>query len=215
MIDQQHDSNPQAQSQTNITTEVAQRRQRVFLRQTVGERVLTILWAVVRFSCFRFSPPFANRWRVMLLNLFGASVHASARIAPSAQVDFPWNLIVEPHVTICHEVIINCMGTVRIGEYSRISQYSHICAGTHDYQRRDMSIVRSPITIGKSVWIAADAFVGPDVTIGDGCMLAARSSAFGDLPANQICLGEPAVPHRQRFTGESGAAVTRAAAQAN
>ena len=79
---------------------------------------------------------------------------------------------------------------------SRISQYAHLCAGTHDYRRRDMKIVSRAITIGKGVWIAADAFVGPDVTIGDRSLLAARSSAFSDLPAGHVCMGEPARPSR-------------------
>jgi putative colanic acid biosynthesis acetyltransferase WcaF len=97
---------------------------------------------------------------------------------------------------VAHKVIINCMGRVRIGAGTLISQYAHLCAGTHDYRRRDMRIVSCPITIGSGVWIAADAFVGPDVTIGDRSLLAARSSAFSDLPAGQVCLGEPAKPYR-------------------
>jgi putative colanic acid biosynthesis acetyltransferase WcaF len=91
------------------------------------------------------------------------------------------------------------MGEVLIGEGSRISQYSHIISGTHDYTSRDMRIERRPIRIGKEVWIAADAFVGPGVTIGDGCLLAARSSAFRNLPPGQVCMGEPARPTHARF----------------
>jgi putative colanic acid biosynthesis acetyltransferase WcaF len=197
----------------DVTTDIPQPRQRVFLQQSFSERFLSVLWTVSRYTLFRFSPGFAHRWRVFLLNLFGAHIHGSARISPSVHIDFPWNLTVEPHVTICHEVIINCMGRVRIGERTRISQYAHICAGTHDYQRRDMGIVRCPITIGRQVWIAADAFVGPNVTIGDGCMLAARSSAFGDLPAGQICVGEPAEPRRQRFEHEGEYAASQVAAE--
>ena len=62
-----------------------------------------------------------------------------------------------------------------------------------------MKIVRRAITIGCNVWIAADAFVGPGVTLGDDCLLAARSSAFHDLPAGQVCIGEPAKPRRARY----------------
>jgi putative colanic acid biosynthesis acetyltransferase WcaF len=87
---------------------------------------------------------------------------------------------------------------VSIGDRTRISQYSHICAGTHEYQRPDMRIEPRPITIGNDVWIAADAFVGPGVRIGDGAMLAARSSAFHDLPEGMICVGEPARPIKRR-----------------
>lgn len=210
-----HEAEPSVSgaADADVTTDIPQPRQRAFLHLTFGERVLSGLWTIARFALFRLSPGFLNRWRVMLLNLFGARVHPTTKIAPSVRIDFPWNLVIERNVAICHEVIINCMGLVRIGERTRISQYSHICAGTHDYQRRDMAIVRCPITIGKGVWIAADAFVGPDVTIGDGCMLAARSSAFGSLPAGQICVGEPAEPRRDRFEHEGEYAASQVAGE--
>jgi len=189
----------------SITTQMPVRRQRVFLNQSTSERLMGIVWTLVRNTVFRFSPGPLNWWRVMLLRLFGARVHGSAYISSSARIDFPWNLIIEPGVCICHRTIINCMGEVRIGASTRISQYSHVCAGTHDYQRRDMAIVRCPIDIGCNCWIAADAFVGPGVHLGDGCMLAARSSAFGDLPAGQICVGEPAEPRKARFEDTAAA----------
>lgn len=196
----------------DVITELPKPGRRVFLQPSPNERVLGLLWTVVRHSFFRFSPGPLNRWRVTLLKIFGAKVDSTVRIAPSARVDFPWNFAAEANVTICHQVVINCMGQVTIGSGTRISQYAHICAGTHDYQRRDMAIIRCPITIGRNVWIAADTFVGPNVTIGDGCMLAARSSAFGDLPAGQICVGEPAEPRKERFGFEGEFAASQVAA---
>lgn len=185
-----------------LTTMVPEPRQRIFLPQSFADRVKGFWWSIVRTMLFRSSPLSATRWRALLLRLFGAKVHPTAAIAPSARIDFPWNLTLGRGVVICDCVIINCMGEVCIGERTRISQYSHLCAGTHEYAHRDMKIQRCPITIGKDVWIAADAFVGPGVTIGDGCLLAARSSAFRDLPAGQVCVGEPAIAVRPRFEKE-------------
>ncbi len=178
-------------------TEIRDPRRRAFLPQTIGERLGSFCWSIARVLLFRPSP--FNWWRILLLRVFGASVHGSARIAPSVRVYFPWNLTIGRDVVIDHQVIINCMGVVEIGDETRVSPYAHLCAGTHDYRRRDMRIVRRPIHVGKGVWIATDAFVGPGVTLGDGCLLAARSSAFGNLPAGQVCIGEPARPRRPRF----------------
>ena len=86
---------------------------------------------------------------------------------PSVRIRFPWKLTVGFGTIIHHRVIIDCMGRVRIGSHVRISQYSHLCAGSHKYIDPHMSIRRGPITVGDQVWIAADAFVGPNVTIGD------------------------------------------------
>jgi len=180
-------------------TEIAPPRQRDFLPQTVGDRVRGFLWSIARVPLFRWSPPAARRWRNWVLRRFGARVHPSAFVAASALIEYPWNLTIAEEVVICDHVIINCMGEVRVGGHTRISQFAHLCAGTHDYQRRDMRIVRSPILVGRQVWIAADAFVGPGVALGDGCLLAARSSAFHDLPGGQICVGEPARAVKKRF----------------
>lgn len=181
-----------------LTTRVGSARQRDFLGRSFGERFRESCWSIVRFTLFRWSPPGLHLWRIGLLRLLGAEVHRSVRIAPSVRIDFPWNLRARAGVAIAHGVILNCMGTVTLGAGTRISQYAHICAGTHDYQSPEMPIVRSPITVGRDVWIAADAFVGPGITIGDGALLAARSSAFGDLPPGQVCIGEPARPRGPR-----------------
>ncbi len=58
-----------------------------------------------------------------------------------------------------------------------------------------------PITIGRRCWLAADVFVGPGVTIGDGAVLGARSSVFKDIPAWVVAAGTPARPLRERRVG--------------
>jgi putative colanic acid biosynthesis acetyltransferase WcaF len=184
-------------------TTVPRPRDRIFLPQSLGERVLGALWAIVRVLLFRPTPESFNAWRVGLLKLFGARIGPHTAIGSSVRIDFPWNLRIGSDVFIAPHVIINCMGEVWIGDRTRISQYSHICAGTHEYQRRDMRIRRCAITIGSDVWVAVDAFVGPGVTLGDGCLLAARSSAFRDLPAGMVCIGEPARARKNREPGQA------------
>jgi putative colanic acid biosynthesis acetyltransferase WcaF len=179
-------------------TEVPPPSKRIFLPQRPRERAAGAMWAIVRSTLFRWSPRSFNLWRIWLLRLFGAKICGDAVIDPSVRIEFPWNLRIGDQVVICHNVIINCMGTVTLGDRSRISQYSHLVAGTHDYQRRDMAIIRCPIHVGNDVWVAADAFVGPGVTLEDGCLLAARSGAFRDLPAGMVCIGEPAKPVHPR-----------------
>ena len=177
-------------------TEVGDLKQRQFLKLTRAERFNAFTWSIVRLTLFRWSPPPLNGWRRFLLRMFGCKIHSSVTISPSTRIEFPWNLTIAQNVVIAHCVIINCMGEISIDQGTLISQYAHLCAGTHDYTQRDMNILRCPISIGKNVWIAADAFVGPDVTIADGSLLAARSSAFHDLPPGQVCMGEPAKPIR-------------------
>jgi len=193
----------EAEADAQIVTHVLPPRDRIFLPQTVSNRFRGFWWSVVQHTLFRWSPVSFDRWRAFLLRLFGANIEGRVCIAPSVQVEFPWNLSLGPGTTLCEHVIVNCMGRISIGPRTRVSQYSHLISGTHEYNSRDMHIERFPITIGADVWIAADAFVGPGVTLHDGCLLAARSSAFRDLPAGQVCMGEPARPRHARFDAHS------------
>ena len=81
---------------------------------------------------------------------------------------------------------------VRVGKHATISQRAHLCAGTHDYKDPAMPLVKSTIDIGDDVWVCADAFVGPDITIGDGAVVGARAVVVRSVPPDAIVGGNPA-----------------------
>ena len=66
-------------------------------------------------------------------------------------------------------------------------------SGQYTYVSDDASIA-----IGDEAWIAADAFVGPGVRVGEGAVLAARGVAFDDLEPWTIYRGNPAERLRAR-----------------
>ncbi len=180
-----------AETSAAVTT-VAAPGDRMFLPQSAAERRRIFWWRWARGVLFLWSPPSWHGWRRALLRGFGARVDDSFTIEPTARVDFPWNLRAQRGVRVARGAILHCLGEITLGEGAFIGPYAHLCAATHDHRRPDMLILRRPITIGRNAWIAADAFVGPGVTVGDGCILAERSSAFRDLPAGSVCSGEPA-----------------------
>ncbi|MGA0174289.1 MAG: colanic acid biosynthesis acetyltransferase WcaF [Phycisphaerales bacterium] len=155
------------------------------------------LWGVGSLL-FRWSPASSHGWRRWLLRRFGASIGSDVRIDPSVQISRPWNLSIGDRTSVQHEAVLDSIGSIRIGADVMVSQYANLCAGDHDYQDLHMDVLAAPIEIGDRAWIAADAFVGPNTRIGEGALVAARSSAFGDLPANQVCIGEPARPRKSR-----------------
>jgi putative colanic acid biosynthesis acetyltransferase WcaF len=164
------------------------------LRQKVGRQ----LWYLVEATLFRYSPRPCYRWRNWLLRRFGARVHPTARIRPTVTVEVPWNLTVGSHTVVGDGAILYCLGAITLGPRVTVSQYAHLCAGTHDYARADLPLLRPPIAVGADAWIAADVFVGPGVTIGAGAVVGARSNVFGDLPAWKVCVGSPARPVKDR-----------------
>lgn len=164
----------------------------------LGNRVARVLWGAAWLLLFRPSPRPFHRWRNFLLRLFGASLHKSAVVYPSARVWAPWNLTMGQHSCLASEVICYCLNRISIGDHSVISQFTHLCGGTHDYEHPNLPLVTAPIVIEDQVWVAADVFVGPGVTIGQGAVVGARSNVFNDLPAWKVCAGSPAKPIKDR-----------------
>jgi putative colanic acid biosynthesis acetyltransferase WcaF len=118
-------------------------------------------------------------------------------------VDVPWNLTIGANSSVGDHAILYCLGKVTLGRHVTISQYAHLCAGTHETDTRRMLLLRPPITIGDDAWIAADVFVGPGVVIGAGTLVGARSNVFSDLPSGVVALGSPARPVRPRVFVEN------------
>jgi putative colanic acid biosynthesis acetyltransferase WcaF len=90
------------------------------------------------------------------------------------------------------------MAAIRLGPYALVSQRAHLCAGTHDIDDAHFQLRTAPITIEANAWVAAEAFVGPGVTMHQGAVLGARGVLFKDLPENAVAVGNPAKVVRLR-----------------
>ena len=164
-----------------------------------GRSALTVqLWWLAQATLFRGSPQFLYAFRRWLLRRFGAQIGAGVRIRPSATLTYPWRVKIGDHSWIGDDVVIYSFADISIGSNAVISQRSYLCAGTHDYRSTEFNIMALPITIEAEVWVAADVFVCPGVTIGRGAVVGARSSVFGDLPPMMVCVGCPARPIHPR-----------------
>jgi putative colanic acid biosynthesis acetyltransferase WcaF len=165
---------------------------------TAREKVGRVLWAVVQSTAFRLSFHSWYRWRRLLLGAFGARLDPVVRIRRTVRIECPWNLSIGHDSAIGDRVTLYCLGPVRIGARVTISQGAHLCAGTHDFTRRAMPLLRPELEIGDDAWICADAFVGPGVTVGPGAILGARGVAMRSLAPWTIHAGNPAVAVRPR-----------------
>jgi putative colanic acid biosynthesis acetyltransferase WcaF len=156
------------------------------------QKLHRLFWAMVRNTLFRYS--FHNWYgiRSALLRAFGAKVGKNVRIRRSVNVEIPSNLEIGDGVVVGDFAILYALGPIRIGDRTLISQYAHLCAGSHDYRLPNYPLLRPPITVGQDCWIAADAFIGPGVTIGDRTVIGARSSVFSNVPADVVAGGNPA-----------------------
>ncbi|MEE9190139.1 MAG: WcaF family extracellular polysaccharide biosynthesis acetyltransferase [Candidatus Neomarinimicrobiota bacterium] len=160
--------------------------------------IVVQLWRLVHPTLFRFSPRIFDAWRRFLLRLFGARIGKGVIIRPSVKILYPWNLEISDWSWIGEYVTLYNMAMVTIGDNTVISQHSYICAGNHDYTKTSFDIFSEPIKIAGSVWIAADVFVAPGVSIQENAVVTARSTVKTDLPGDMICEGNPARPIQPR-----------------
>lgn len=164
----------------------------------LSNRLGRALWGAVWLLLFRPSPRSLHGWRRMLLRLFGARFGKGVHVYPDCRTWAPWNLEMGPHSCLADRVDCYCVDRVTIGAHATVSQYSFLCTAGHDYTDPDMKLVTAPITVGERAWVAADAFLGPGVSVGEGTVVGARSGVFGDLPPWTVCVGTPARPVKER-----------------
>ena len=165
---------------------------------TLKHYVRRALWEIVQATVFRFSPRKAHGWRAFWMRLFGADLARPCYIKNTSRIKHPWLLRVGLYSCVAEEVNVYNLGPITIGDNTCISQGAHLCAGTHDYTRPNLPLQRPPIVIGSGVWVCAEAFIGPAVTIGDNAIVGARSVVMNDVPANMIVAGNPAVVVKER-----------------
>ena len=156
------------------------------------EIVLRIIWGGINPIFFRYSPRLLYGWRNFILRTMGAKIGRNVKIYPSAKIMFPWLLQIGNNTTVSWDVKVYNLGFSSIGNDTMISQYSHLCGGTHDFRSMDFTLLRTGFTIGNNVWIAADAFIGPRVKVNDYAVVAARAVVIKDVPEKTIVAGNPA-----------------------
>lgn len=165
---------------------------------TLGNRVYRAAWSVCWLLLAAWTPPALNAWRLLLLRAFGAKLAAGATVYASARIWSPANLALGEYACIGPRVNVYAMAPITLGAHALVSQGAHLVTGTHDIADPRFQLHAKPISIGARAWIAAEAFIGPGVTVGEGAVLGARGCAFGDLAAWTVYAGNPAKPIKPR-----------------
>lgn len=165
---------------------------------SLRNRMFRVVWMLGWLVLARFTPPPFHGWRRFVLRVFGARVGRGARIHGSVSVWHPGNLELGRNVLIGPGARLYNQGMISIGEGTVISQRAHLCASGHDVDNSNFQLVLGPIVIGRRCWVAAEAFIGPGVTMKDHAVAGARAVAFGELEVQGIYAGNPARLIRKR-----------------
>lgn len=162
------------------------------------------LWFLVNATIFRilFRGNICRILRNYLLKSFGAQIPICSLIYPTCKIWAPWYLSVGQYTCIGPNVQIYNKAKISIGNNSVVSQGAFLCTASHDITDPCHSLITAPIVIEDQVWIAADAFIGMGVTIGEGAVVGARAAVFKDVAPWTIVGGNPAKFIKKRIIKE-------------
>ncbi|NSW46008.1 MAG: putative colanic acid biosynthesis acetyltransferase [Bacteroidales bacterium] len=156
-------------------------------------QIARFIWNI---TWFLFARPFprsiGNKWRIFLLKIFGAKVSWKAVIYSNVRIYMPWKLKMNDYACLAPEVDCYNVDWVIIGANSTISQKSYLCTASHDIYKSNMPLITAPIVIEDQVWVAADVYIGPGITIHQGSVIAARAVVVKDVEPWTIVGGNPA-----------------------
>jgi len=151
-----------------------------------------LLWNIVWTLFARpFPRSLGNKWKLILLRLFGAKVQNSSMVYSSVRIYMPWKLQMAEYACLAPEVDCYNVDWIILGANSTVSQKSYLCTASHDIYKTNLPLITAPIIIEDQAWVAADVFVGPGVTVGQGAVVAARSVVVKDVEPWTIVGGNP------------------------
>ena len=156
-------------------------------------KIKRLLWSITWFIFARPLPRrVGNKWKIILLRLFGAKISDTAVIYSSVKIYSPWNLEMRDYSCLAPGVDCYNVDKITVGEHSTVSQKSYLCTASHDVTKSDNPLITAPILIEDQVWIGAGVFIGMGVIVGQGAVVGATSSVYKSVEVWSIVGGNPA-----------------------
>ena len=157
------------------------------------DKARRLLWSIAWLLLARpFPKSVASSWKRFLLRLFGAKMADTAIVYSSAMIVKPWNLEMKDYACIANGVDCYNAAKVTVGVNATVSQRAYLCTASHDITDPHHRQLQAPITIKDRAWVAAEAFIGPGVTVGEGAVVGARATVFRNVESWTVVGGSPA-----------------------
>jgi len=167
-----------------------------------GKKLKIIIWYFVNRCFFNTCIPYPNRYKIVLLKIFGSKIGNNILIKPNVSIKYPWLLKIENNVWIGENVWIDNLASVRIGSNVCISQGAMLICGNHNYKKPSFDLMIGDIILEEGVWIGAKSLVCPGVTCKSHSILTVGSVATQNLEEYTIYQGNPAKKIKDRIIFE-------------
>ena len=109
-------------------------------------------------------------------------------------VDYGYNVFLGEGTFFNHNIYLMDCAEIRFGKKVFVGPNCGFYTAIHpfDVEKRNEGFeMAKPIRIGNNVWIGADVSVLPGVTIGNNCIIGAKSLVSTDIPDNVLAFGNP------------------------
>ena len=157
------------------------------------ERVKKKLWEITWRLLIRWLPTgLFLGWQRGLYKLFGAEIHKTSNVHPKARIYMPWNLKIGPFSVIADGANVLNADMFVMGQNCVVSERAYICCASHNIYSNAHEQIHKPIMMGDRSWVAAEAFVGMGVVIGEGAVVGARAAVFKNVEPWTVVGGNPA-----------------------
>ena len=166
-------------------------RLKQFYWRTKSEAKVLALW----FLCTLPRGP--GVWaRGRFLGLFLARLGEGTVIQDNLRVNSPENVSIGAHCSFGEDIFITGGGGVTIGDYVGLGPDVKIWSVNHRFADPDIPWMlqgyeKSPVVIEDDVWLGANTFVKPGITVGKGAIVSAGTILSKSVPPFSIVAGNP------------------------
>ena len=159
---------------------------------SLRRRFALLAWDCAWSLTCRWTPKPLNPWRLLVLRLFGATIHGRPFVHQRARIQQPWNLTLHHGACLGDRANAYSLDRIVLHEDATIAQEVYLCTGTHDFTQAHLPLQTAPIVVERGAFVGARAFVMPGLTLGAHCLVGAMSVVTRDVPPGARVAGNPA-----------------------
>jgi acetyltransferase-like isoleucine patch superfamily enzyme len=166
-------------------------------------KTLTMAWYVIATAVLRALPH--PRWRAAFLRLLGASVGEGVRVHScrflNHELGFA-NLRLGEGVYVGADCLLDLAAPLQVGARATLSARCILLTHTDPGASHGNALAaiyppsRRGCRVGADAWIGAGAVLVEGADVGERSAVGAGSVVTGALPADHLCVGQPARPVR-------------------
>jgi maltose O-acetyltransferase len=118
------------------------------------------------------------------------------RFRREVSIEHPQNVVLGNKIYIGPNVLLDGRGGITVGDFTTLGCNVMILSANHDYLSNALPYehnvyIHKPVSIGRNVWIGANALIVPGVEIGDGAIVAAGCVVTSNVEPLAIVGSQP------------------------